>query len=226
MSVYLYYIGGRLLYETVYANLKNVLPSISTLNRYVQKQESYPEQGVFDFDGVLQFLNDENLPKYIWISEDCTRITEKIKYCSKTNKFKGFPLPLRDGLPETDSYLATTGNVIESHFQTNVKAHYACVIMVQPIKYSVPACSLSVLATDNKFKAEDVTKRWAYIRQTFLDLGVTVLGFSSNGDTRYLKAMRISSELPLSSDRAHLSQWEWFHIDSMSKDCCYVQDSN
>nr|CAI5818584.1 unnamed protein product [Callosobruchus analis] len=137
----------------------------------------------------------------------------------------GFPLPLRDGLPETDSYLATTGNVIESHFQTNVKAHYACVIMVQPIKYSVPAYCLSVFATDNKFKAEDVTKRCAYIRQTFLDLGVTVLGFSSDGDTRYLKAMRISSELPLSSDRAHLSQWEWFHIDSMSKDCCYVQDS-
>nr|CAI5852727.1 unnamed protein product [Callosobruchus analis] len=97
--------------------------------------------------------------------------------------------------------------------------------MVQPIKYSVPAYCLSVFATDNKFKAEDVTKRWSYIRQKFLDLGVTVLGFSSDGDTRYLKAMRISSELPLSSDRAHLSQWEWFHIDSMSKDCCYVQDS-
>lgn len=34
-SIYLYYVGERLLYETLHANLPNALPSISTLNRYM-----------------------------------------------------------------------------------------------------------------------------------------------------------------------------------------------
>lgn len=38
LSIYLYYVGGRLLYETLHANLPNTLPSISTLNRYLSSE--------------------------------------------------------------------------------------------------------------------------------------------------------------------------------------------
>lgn len=63
-SLYLFYIGGRLLYETIYSNMKGVLPSISTLNNHVAKTGKKAEEGVVDYDGLCTFLEERNLPKF------------------------------------------------------------------------------------------------------------------------------------------------------------------
>lgn len=85
-AVYLFYVGGRLLYETLHANMKNALPPISTLNRYLDRHHEQKQQGTFDFGGLAKFLQANGLPKIVWISEGATRITRKIQYDSKTNK--------------------------------------------------------------------------------------------------------------------------------------------
>jgi len=46
-SVYLFIIGGRLLYETLYCNMKNVLPSITTIFRYMDQTQDKIVEGTF-----------------------------------------------------------------------------------------------------------------------------------------------------------------------------------
>ncbi|CAG9824543.1 unnamed protein product [Phaedon cochleariae] len=205
-ALYMYYIGGRVFYETIHANLKNVVPSITTLNRYVRNDKKYISEGDFDFDGLAKFIEERKLAKYVWIAEDCTRINGKIEYNQRNNKIMGFSLPLSNGIPDINTFTATSGEIIQSYFNEATKAHYACVIMAQPLMMNSPAYCLSIFCTDNKFRAEDVSQRWAFIKQSLFELGVTVLGFSSDGDTRYFKTMRIESELPLPPDRRYLSQ--------------------
>lgn len=120
-SLYLFYVGGKLLYQTLHENMKSVLPSISCLNKYIKKTSDRIEEGVFDYDGVEEFLQKRNLPKTVWISEDATRVTGRIEYDSKTNKLVGFTMPLRDGIPNTNAFLATSAKTMCSYFENNIK---------------------------------------------------------------------------------------------------------
>lgn len=49
LALYLFYVGGRLLYQTLYGNMKTALPSISCLNKYVKKMSRKVEEGFFLF---------------------------------------------------------------------------------------------------------------------------------------------------------------------------------
>ncbi|KAF5281748.1 hypothetical protein FQR65_LT14543 [Abscondita terminalis] len=104
-ATYLYLVGGRLLYESLQANLKNLLPSISTIQRSMKTNKFYNE-GVFYFDKLKEFLIKRELPLAVWISEDGTKIIGRIQYCPVTNKIVGFVLPLdENGFPRTESFL-------------------------------------------------------------------------------------------------------------------------
>ena len=102
--MYLYLVGGRLLYETLHANLKGSLPSITTLSRLISSS-SLIEEGRFRFAELAQFLQERNLRPVVWISEDATKIVSKIQYYSKLNKNVGFVLLLdKNGLPIMDAF--------------------------------------------------------------------------------------------------------------------------
>ncbi|KAJ3649964.1 hypothetical protein Zmor_021677 [Zophobas morio] len=123
--LYLYYIGGRLLYETLQSNLPKVIPTISSLNRYIAENSTKLDEGVMDFQELKLFLEERNLKKFVWISEDATRITGRIEYDSRSNKVVGFVLPLRNGLPETNHYIASSAQTIQEYFKIGTKAHSA-----------------------------------------------------------------------------------------------------
>lgn len=127
-----------LLYQTIYENMKGVLPLISTLNNHVAKTGEKAEEGVLDYDGLCTFLEEINLPKFVWISEDGTRVTRKIEYDSKSNKLVGFTLPLVDGLPQTDAFLATSAKAIQGYFLASSKSNYTYLVMAQPLSKSAP----------------------------------------------------------------------------------------
>lgn len=79
------------------------------------------------------------------------------------------------------------------HFKTGIKADYAYAIMAQPLLPSVPSFCISIFGTDNRFTYEDVIRRWNKIQKLASDVGTTILGFSSDGDTRLLKSMNIKT---------------------------------
>lgn len=112
IALYIFYVDGRLLYETLHANLGNSLPSISTLNRFLATNRQSLEEGEIYFEGLLGYLTKRNLPKIVWIAENATRVTSKIKYNSKSNKVVGFTLPLKNGVPVTDKYIASSAEKI------------------------------------------------------------------------------------------------------------------
>ncbi|CAH1110771.1 unnamed protein product [Psylliodes chrysocephalus] len=64
-----------LAYETLAANLKSSLPSISTIQKYIQKFPLFIESDM-PMKELREYLQNYNLPLYVWISKDGTRITK------------------------------------------------------------------------------------------------------------------------------------------------------
>lgn len=73
-SKYLYLTGGCLLYETLYSNLKESLPSISTVRKDLNNDFDIQE-GNIRFEELKNYLVKRNYPLRVWISEDATAIT-------------------------------------------------------------------------------------------------------------------------------------------------------
>lgn len=188
--VFLYFVGGRLLYETLQTNLTNAIPSISSLNRFISSKKENVVEGEFRFLQLKEFLIERNLPLCVWVSEDATRLVGKIEYDQISNKIVGFVLPFDNGVANINAFLATSASAIGKYFQNNEKANYAYVIMAKPLEDKSPAFCLNIFGTNNKFNFEDVINRWNTMEKLASEVGITILGYSSDGDTRLLKAMQ------------------------------------
>lgn len=225
-STYIFMLGGRLLYETLYKNLP--LPSPTSISRYLQKNGQKMVEGELRCDQLKSYLYERNLPSTVWISEDATRITGKIQYDPSTNQLVGLVLPLNEhGMPISYSFMARSAKEIEHYFSEGKTASLVYAIMAQPIaEHSGPFC-LSLFGTDNRFTSQEVTKRWKFILKELATFGITVLGFSSDGDPRLLKAMRTETRLGISQMCSALhskltSNWPWFI--AIYTDNGFVQD--
>lgn len=76
-SLYIFIVGGRMLYELLHANLQNILPSITTINRLIDK-ESNIVNGIVRLKELKLFLIKRNYPLNVFISEDQTAIIKNI----------------------------------------------------------------------------------------------------------------------------------------------------
>lgn len=101
-------------------------------------------------------------------------------------------------------------------------ADYAYVVMAQPLSNNCPSFCISVFGTDNKFTYSDVLSRWEKMKTLAQKNGIEILGFSSDGDTRLLKCMRLNSQLPVSSEDK--CDWKWFAGSLNPKNIC-IQDT-
>ncbi|KAK4881467.1 hypothetical protein RN001_004786 [Aquatica leii] len=237
-GVYLFLIGGRLLYETICANLKDALPSIATVKRHIYENFNMVE-GHFRFKELKDFLLKRNYPLKIWISEDATAVIGKVEYDSFTNNIVGFPLPLdkETGLPQQNFFPAINAKKISEMFENNKICKYAYIIVAQPMKENAPSFVLSVFGTDNTFTSDDILKRWKWMLKCAAENDIDILGFSSDGDSRLLKAMRIVTNIPTSiafndntsdnslvtNDNQH--KLNWFQINMETDKPIVVQDT-
>lgn len=71
-------IAGRMAYETLSANLP--LPSMPSVSRYVLKKGPTINEGELRISELKTYHCERNYPLLIWVSEDATRITEKVQY--------------------------------------------------------------------------------------------------------------------------------------------------
>lgn len=190
-SLYLYLVGGRLTYETLYANMNKSLPSITTLCRTLDESCTIKE-GVLRLGDLKQYLLRRNLPLQVFISEDQTAIVKRVEYDSKSNAMIGFVLPLEEnGFPGDKKMVFDKVADAEEAFKNNSMASNAYVFMAQPLSDNVPAFCCAVYGTDNKFDHQTVLSRWNFIKSEAKKHDVEILGYSSDGDNRCLKAMRI-----------------------------------
>lgn len=142
----------------------------------------------YRFNQLKNFLEKNKLPLCVWISEDATRITGKIEYDSISNKVVGFVMPFDNGLAKSDAFVGTSAYEIGKYFQTNIKADYAYIIMAKPLEDSAPSFCLCVYGTDNRFNYSDVITRWDVMDKLAKDVGITILGYSSDGRYTFIKS--------------------------------------
>ena len=107
--------------------------------------------------------------------------------------------------------------------------------MAQPLSDTVPPICLAYFGTDNKFNTENILLRWKYIAQECSACGITMLSFGSDGDSRLMKDMKISSlntnptkplvfHIPTcTSVNIPRSCQDWYH--AKPSQICYVQDT-
>lgn len=199
IATYIRMLSGPLCYETLQANLQHALPSLGSTNRYIRKSHFKVNEGVLRSMELVEYLKERNLPMVVALSEDATRIVERIQYDRSTNQVIGFTLPLKDGIPIPFSYPARSFSEITKHFTSeNSSSSLMNVVMAQPLANAKPFC-LYIFGSDNKYNACDVFTRWATIARRLKEVGVSVLTVSSDSDPRYNSAMRCGSNLGVPS---------------------------
>lgn len=232
---YIRMLGGRLAYETLKANATHSIPNLSSIDRYIGRSKSNAEEGVLRTDELAKYLQDLNLPRIVLLSEDATRIVNRIQYDKGTNKLVGFVLPIQDsnGMPFTGRNDASSAAAIERCFfdvktgGEKKRSSNVNVVMAQPLARGIPAFCLLIFGTDSMYNSEDIRKRWNFIVDELRKRDIEVLSFSSDSDPKFNSVMRqhlklgqktqITSSLP-----------EYFNADfpsSMGHSYVPVQDT-
>lgn len=210
-------LSGKLAYETFKTNARHAVPSIISIDRYIAKVKSTVVEGVLRIDALLEYLTARQLPKRVALSEDATRITNRIQYDPRTNQLVGFVLPLgENGMPITGSNKARSAAEMEKCFydvttsQEKNRASYLNVIMAQPLVTGTPAFCLLLFGTDAKYTSADIAKRWQFIVDELRKKNIEVATFASDSDPKFNSVMR--SHLELGQNRYNdINFPEWFN---------------
>ena len=134
-------------YELLQSNLGNALPFYSTVQRMISQKERVVE-GTFYFDELREHLKEWDAPFFVNVHLDDTRIKHRVEYDPLTDRYIGFVLPLKDGLPVCDSFIFYTFEGIAEAYRTCSIAKYAHVIVVKSLTVDAPSFILGVLGTD------------------------------------------------------------------------------
>lgn len=214
-AMYLRIISGPLAYNTLQKNLKCALPSLPSINRYIQSSNCTIYEGIPRIEELYVYLNNRHLPLAISLSEDATRIIGRIQYHSSTNQLIGFAVPInkQNGIPVPFAFPARNADEIISHFSNqNSPSQYLNVMMAQPLADVPPFC-LMIYGSVNTYTTREVVNRWNYIKTELNKKNIEVVSFSTDSEPRYNSAMRFCSKLGINSNINHFPP---FYIQDMT----------
>lgn len=219
-AMYLRMIMGSLAYQTLQANLEGAIPSLPSINRYIQSSHYHITEGVLRTDELRNYLNERSLPNVVCLSEDATRVVGRVQYDSRTNQIVGFTLPIhsKSGIPIPFKFPARTATEMLNHFKTGSVSTNLIVVMAQPVEQTASPFCLLLFGSDSKYSAIDVKHRWIHIKNELAKVGITVLTISSDSEPRYNSAMRDLSRLGVAS------KIKWFSCGENISTPIYVQD--
>lgn len=217
-------LAGRQSYNMLHGNLDGCLPSISTTNRYIHRSDHMIIEGELRCEELLLYLRERDQPMWVILSEDATRVENRIQYDSRSNQIIGFVLPTNKeiGMPIPFTYKARSASEMIQHFSNDLPiAHYVNTVMAQPIGNAPPFC-LIVFGCDNRHTADEVARRWKYISNELEKIGIGVLCTASDSDPRYNCAMRRNSLL--GCDSGEFTKDGLFKCGDNIKPPHYIQD--
>ena len=105
--------------------------------------------------------------------------------------FIGFSSLLPNGIPQMNFFQTDDFNELRSWMEEFYRSEFISLHVVQPLISSVSPFILSAYGTDGRVSATDILQRWLYIFKQCLSQGVRIIGFSTDADPRYLRAMRL-----------------------------------
>lgn len=222
---YLRFLSEDLAYETLQKNLPHSLPSLSTTNRFLARAQYSIIESELRCDELLSYLVERNLPLAVSISEDATRVVNRVQYDSKTNQLIGFVLPLdNNGLPISFSYKARSAVERKSHFSNRTPvASFINVVMAKTFGTSPTFCLLA-FGSDGKYTSNQVEKRWTFIKAELKKRNIIALVFSSDADPKFCSTMKRLSHLGCASTVLQNTDWFKCRLD-IKGESFYVQDT-
>ena len=96
-----------------------------------------------------------------------------------------------NGGANSNAYLATSATTIADFFKRTTK-QIMHIFYGKTSARSSAFCP-SIFVTNNKFTSVDVINIWNVMQKLAPEVGIKILGFSSDGDTLLLKAMQTSA---------------------------------
>lgn len=150
-------------------------------------------------DKLKIFLEKTNFPMKVFISENQTYILQRIEYDSTCNKLIGFVPPIckKSGLPKN------CNKFVVNNLKDMETAKNVYIFMAQPLIDKSPLFVLAVFGSDNTGNSKIVMKRWKFIRKLAEENNIKIVGYSSDGDPRCLKAMRMWAQLPSNKENPY-----------------------
>lgn len=121
------------------------------------------------------------------LSEDVTAIVGKREYNSTINSIFGFSLPLKsNGLPNWEDSVRKNSLDAVRMFSTYKRATVIIFIMAEPLGEGIPPMRICSFGSDNSFTATDVKNRLDTIVSLLKEKGISVLTYSTDGDSRVI----------------------------------------
>lgn len=191
-STYVFLLCGRRCYEFLCHCLP--LPSISTicelfilcinfcvvllvscffLVKCIDVTRSRIVEGNLRCEELMDYLTKLKTEKRIWVSEDATAITARVKYDPSTNQLVGLKLPINDetGCPVPLSFSADDEIIIREHLKT-AKTNAVYLVMAQPLDERLPPFVLQMFGTNNDFTAKNCLDRWRFMKIELQKYGI------------------------------------------------------
>lgn len=133
---------------------------------YIQKRKQHINEGEIRAEKLSEYLENLNVPKKVWLSEDATGIVSKVSYDAATNQLIGLVLPTDDktGMPTPFTFTPQSAKEINDQIKGNPLSNLVYLVLAQPVSSNAPPFILLIFGTDNTFKSQDVLSRWRHIR--------------------------------------------------------------
>jgi hypothetical protein len=121
-----------------------------------------------------------------------------VSYDSTSNCFVGFSAPLINGLPSINHFQTDNFSKLEQWFDEFDKSTLVNAHLIEPLLTAASSSVhsrpfiLSAYGMNNRANAIDILQRWIYIYDECKQKQIRVVGFSTDCDPRYLRAMQLS----------------------------------
>lgn len=190
-----YILGGPTLYEFLRLNIPGSIPNLTSVRSILSSSKYKLIEGEFQYTRFLETVQPLGC-KYAFCAEDSTVVIPKISYDSYSNSFVGFTLPLKNGFPSCRFYSTTSLNELELWHNEVEKSSLLNTHVIQGLTSQDQIAStpflLAAYGTNNKYNSYDILSRWSRMFDILMAENIRVLGFSTDGDAKNLKAMRNS----------------------------------
>ncbi|XP_058826771.1 uncharacterized protein LOC131686793 [Topomyia yanbarensis] len=220
-AAYLFLTSGMSAYKFKRANMH--LPSLKSVQRHIATHTNETQEGVLMINPLLKYLDANNFPRVVALSEDGTAISPNPEYSPRTDSVRGLVAPYNSqGMPILDFFKARSAEKMIVDLEKNPVGEYVYIVMATPMVAGASPICILYMCSDNKFTHEQVKRRWKHIEDTLKDAGVDVIAHASDGDPRLLRAMKERTSLP-HPDASRL--YGHHFIANMSNNAVCIQDT-
>jgi hypothetical protein len=225
----LYILGGPTLYEFLRLNIPASVPNLTSVRSMLSSFKHQFIEGEFQYSRFQELVHPLGC-KYAFCGEDSTAVIPKVNYDSRSNSFVGFTLPLKNGFPCCQFYSTDSLDELESWHNQMEKSSLLNIHVIQALssrnQITLSPFLLAAYGTDNRYKAYDVLSRWSRIFDVLMAQNIRILGFSTDGDPKNLRAMRNSMAFFTKDQTIFLNHPNIFMISSLKVNKLYVLVQN